>query len=125
MIEHGQSRYASTAWGQVLRGGFVDDLADAGAAGEENQIPLLREKGGRLWHRALDDRRSAQMEYCETNRAAAVEHAVAISDGFSTAVFSAANAATSGANNSMNGSFQALMIRVTPSGSRRTRTWPG
>ena len=50
------------AWGQVLRGGFVDDLADAGAAGEENQIPLLREKGGRLWHRALDDRRSARIE---------------------------------------------------------------
>ena len=37
----------------------------------------------------------------------------------------AAIAATSGASVSMYGSFQAPMIKVTPNGSRRTRTWPG
>jgi hypothetical protein len=51
--------------------------------------------------------------------------ASATSDGFSTAVSPAAIAATSGARVSMYGSFQAPMIRVTPNGSRRTRTWPG
>jgi hypothetical protein len=40
-------------------------------------------------------------------------------------VFPAAIADTIGPSVSMNGSFHAPMINVTPSGSRRTRTWPG
>jgi hypothetical protein len=48
-----------------------------------------------------------------------------ISEGFRTAVFPAAMAATRGASVSMYGSFHAPMIKVTPNGSRRTRTWPG
>ena len=63
--------------------------------------------------------------YLGTISAVCAAVASAISDGFSTAVFPAAIAATSGASVSMYGSFQAPMIKVTPNGSRRTRTWPG
>ena len=47
------------------------------------------------------------------------------SEGFTTAVLPAAIAEMSGPIVSMNGSFHAPITSVTPSGSRRTRTWPG
>jgi hypothetical protein len=63
-------------------------------------------------------------KYFGTSRAAAVEHATASSEGLSTVVFPTASAAANGANRSMNGSFQALIISVTPNRWRRTRAWP-
>ena len=39
---------------QVLRGGLVDDLADAGAPGEEDEVPVLREQRRRFGNGTLD-----------------------------------------------------------------------
>jgi hypothetical protein len=63
--------------------------------------------------------------YRGTSSAINAEVATHISDGLITAVFPAASAGASGPKVSISGSFHAPMIKVTPSGSRRTLTCPG
>ena len=81
------------------------------------------------FNRALEGvLRVRRVAHTGVNPGAVIEHAACVGERLETppavvpAVFPPANAATSGANNSMNGSFQAPMMSVTPNGSRRTRT---
>src|SRR5271165_33221 len=108
--------------GEVPGGGLVHDLADLRAAGEEDQVPLLLQQRGGLRHRALGHGERLVSRYLGTSCASTAEQATESSDGLITAVLPPAMAGTSGPRVSMNGSFHAPMIKVTPSGSRRTRT---
>ena len=47
------------AWRQVLGRGLVDDFADLGAAGEEDEVPFLLEQRGGFGRGALDNRHGA------------------------------------------------------------------
>ena len=112
--------------GEVLGGGLVHDLAHWGAAGEKDEVPLLVQQNTVVSGTPPNTTATASVSrYFGTISAVCWAHASGISDGLSTAVFPAAMAATSGARVSMYGSFQAPMISVTPSGSRRRRTCPG
>ena len=81
--------------GEVLRGRLLHDPPDRRAAGEENQVPLLRQQRGCLRDPALGDGDRPRIQVLREHSASCAVHASDISDGLTTAVLPAAIAATS------------------------------